>query len=59
MNTMAIQNFKTKPRQTINLPMTARGRALRTVSWFLNGIEPTQNLDAASIRIKEVNHVYA
>jgi hypothetical protein len=58
MSTMTFHIEAQKTRHTSHLPKTARGRALHTVSWFLNGTAPYINFDQSQIRIKEVNHVY-
>lgn len=58
MNTMTLRNVTTKSRQSLNLPVSARGRALRTVSWFLTGIEPVRSFDETKANLAEVNRVY-
>ena len=41
MNTIAIEIDNKQTIQSNQIPVTARGRALYTIDWFLNG-KPTQ-----------------
>jgi len=59
MNTKTIPLYGVKTQPNRHLPTTARGRALYTVSWFLQGTAPRINHDQSHAQLKEIDHVYA
>ena len=43
-------------KRTRHLPTTARGSAMYTIDWFLNGQPSSHNHDNPSLTIKDNNH---
>ena len=62
MNTQTLEHYTVNPARVdvpARTPATARGRALYTVSWFLNGVATQQNYDNPRLSIEEIPDVYA
>ena len=51
MNVLTAKNAYIQSTRKIDLPKTARGRALYTVDWFLNGKPVLRNHDNSHIQI--------
>jgi hypothetical protein len=51
MNVLTAKNAYIQSTRKIDLPKTARGRALYTVDWFLNGKPVLRNHDKSHIQI--------
>lgn len=56
MNTSTISLPETSIKRTRPLPTTARGGAMYTIDWFLNGQPSSHNHDNPSLTIKDNNH---
>ena len=56
MNTSTISLPVISIKRTHPLPTTARGRAMYTIDWFLNGQPSSHNHDNPSLTIKDNNH---
>jgi len=54
MNAKLIANFFTTNQAPTIVPATARGRALRTVGWFLNGTRGKTFYDNPQLRISSL-----
>ncbi|MDX2477464.1 MAG: hypothetical protein QNL05_08860 [Gammaproteobacteria bacterium] len=56
MNTSTISLPVISIKRTRHLPATARGSAMYTIDWFLNGQPSSRNHDNPSLTIKDNNH---
>jgi len=56
MNTSTISLPVISIKRTRPLPITARGSAMYTIDWFLNGQPSSHNHDNPSLTIKDNNH---
>lgn len=54
MNSIVIDNLIETTRRHFQVPATPRGRALRTVDWFLNGQQAIENHDDRRIPLTAV-----
>ena len=55
MNAKSIAAVPTTNQAPTDIPVTARGRALRTVDWFLNGTPGKVFYDNPQLRIGNLN----
>jgi len=54
MSTIAIDDMIETTRKAFKLPVTERGRALRTLDWYMNGRRTVDNYDDPNLKVQHL-----
>ena len=54
MNDIAINDMIETTRKAFQLPVTARGRPLRTLDWYMNGRRTVENYDDPRLTVQDL-----